>query len=198
MPESRGIFIILHGGIAPDAYNRLLELDINKLRSKDSGFYRLSVGGPLIEGKPIFVDIPRDLPYDAEKKMFSLELKIWTSLKKFNASGTQIGHYVCPSWVIEAVFDALRIFPLDSAGPLAFSAAQPGFTEREWEIACLVAQGMSNKAAAGKLNITESTVKVHLKKIMRRLNAKNRVEVSVRLRTGVPTLSLVSREQERA
>lgn len=196
MAESRGVFIILQCGITPDTYNRLLELEVTRLRSRESGFYRLSAaGGPLVEGKPIFVDLARDLPYEQESRTFSLELKIWTSLKKFNASGTQIGNFLCPDSVTHAVFDALHIFPPDPIGPLLCSSPQFGFSEREWEVACLVGQGLTNKDVARKLGITESTAKVHLKKIMRRLNAKNRVEVSVRLRTGAPLLSLVSQER---
>ncbi|NOX08183.1 MAG: two-component system response regulator NarL [Gammaproteobacteria bacterium] len=52
-------------------------------------------------------------------------------------------------------------------------------TQREEQILSLVAKGLSNKVIARQLNIVESTVKVHVKNILRKLNLHSRVEAAV-------------------
>ena len=52
-------------------------------------------------------------------------------------------------------------------------------TEREREILSLIAAGCSNKLIARKLNITEGTVKVHVKHLLRKLDLASRVEAAV-------------------
>ena len=49
-------------------------------------------------------------------------------------------------------------------------------TEREREVLTLVAQGLSNRAIADELIITERTVKFHVSAIMGKLDAANRTE----------------------
>nr|WP_229680770.1 two-component system response regulator NarL [Marinobacterium zhoushanense] len=52
-------------------------------------------------------------------------------------------------------------------------------TPREKQIIKLIAGGMSNKIIARKLSITEGTVKVHVKHLLKKLGLKSRVEVAV-------------------
>lgn len=52
-------------------------------------------------------------------------------------------------------------------------------TPRETDILDLIAQGLSNKMIARKLDIAESTVKVHVKHLLKKLNLKSRVEAAV-------------------
>ena len=52
-------------------------------------------------------------------------------------------------------------------------------TPRERDILKLLAQGLSNKMIARKLDITESTVKVHVKHLLKKMKLKSRVEVAV-------------------
>ncbi len=52
-------------------------------------------------------------------------------------------------------------------------------TPRERDILKLIAQGLSNKMSARKLDITESTVKVHVKHLLKKMKLKSRVEVAV-------------------
>lgn len=52
-------------------------------------------------------------------------------------------------------------------------------TEREQEILSLIATGCSNKLIARQLKITEGTVKVHVKHLLRKLNLDSRVEAAV-------------------
>ncbi|CAK9885802.1 MAG: Nitrate/nitrite response regulator protein NarL [Candidatus Erwinia impunctatus] len=52
-------------------------------------------------------------------------------------------------------------------------------TRRERGILQLIAQGMTNKAIARKLSITESTVKVHVKHVLKIMKLRSRVEAAV-------------------
>jgi two-component system nitrate/nitrite response regulator NarL len=55
-------------------------------------------------------------------------------------------------------------------------------TEREHEVLHLVASAMTNKQVAAALYISEQTVKNHIKSIMQKLHAKNRVELTLHAR----------------
>jgi len=52
-------------------------------------------------------------------------------------------------------------------------------TEREHEILGLLAEGMSNKLIARRLDISNGTVKVHVKNLLRKLNLRSRLEAAV-------------------
>ena len=52
-------------------------------------------------------------------------------------------------------------------------------TPREMEILCLLADGQSNKLIARNLGISDGTVKLHVKAILRKLGIHSRVEAAV-------------------
>lgn len=52
-------------------------------------------------------------------------------------------------------------------------------TQREREILRELAAGLSNKLIARRLDITEGTVKVHVKHLLKKLNLRSRVEAAV-------------------
>lgn len=54
-----------------------------------------------------------------------------------------------------------------------------GLTDRENEILDCLAEGMNNKNIARKLGISDTTVKVHIKNILRKLNLTSRLEAAV-------------------
>ncbi len=56
---------------------------------------------------------------------------------------------------------------------------EAGLTEQESRILDHIADGKSNKLIARELNIAESTVKVHVKHLLRKLNFRSRVEAAV-------------------
>jgi DNA-binding NarL/FixJ family response regulator len=58
-------------------------------------------------------------------------------------------------------------------------------SSREMRILELVSEGLSNKEIARRLCITESTCKVHLKAILRKLQCKNRTQAAIWHRNGV-------------
>ena len=57
-------------------------------------------------------------------------------------------------------------------------------TAREYEIAGLVAQGLSNKHIARRLTISEGTVKIHLHNTFEKLGGANRTSLAVRMRNA--------------
>jgi two-component system nitrate/nitrite response regulator NarL len=64
-----------------------------------------------------------------------------------------------------------------SAGPPAQDEAE--LTERENQILGSLALGHSNKEIARQLGISDATVKVHIKNLLRKLNMKSRLEAAV-------------------
>lgn len=52
-------------------------------------------------------------------------------------------------------------------------------TEREQQILRLIAEGHSNKVIGRRLDITEATVKVHVKHLLKKLNMRSRVEAAI-------------------
>ncbi|MGA7981582.1 MAG: response regulator [Chromatiaceae bacterium] len=63
----------------------------------------------------------------------------------------------------------------EANAPSAFSDLTP----REHEILCHLADGQSNKAIARVLGISDGTVKLHVKAILRKLDVHSRVEAAV-------------------
>jgi DNA-binding CsgD family transcriptional regulator len=68
-------------------------------------------------------------------------------------------------------------------GPEAPAQASPadGLTQREREVALLVADGLRSREVAERLGIASQTVKSHLKTIFDKLGVRNRVELARRL-----------------
>jgi DNA-binding NarL/FixJ family response regulator len=60
-------------------------------------------------------------------------------------------------------------------------------TARELAVIRAIQKGKSNKVIAYELNMCESTVKVHVRRIMKKLNAKNRTDVAIKSQTVLTT-----------
>jgi DNA-binding NarL/FixJ family response regulator len=58
-------------------------------------------------------------------------------------------------------------------------------TARELAVIRAIQKGKSNKVIAYELNMCESTVKVHVRNIMKKLNAKNRTDVAIKAQTSL-------------
>ena len=56
-----------------------------------------------------------------------------------------------------------------------------GLTNRRRQVATLVCRGLSNRAIAQRLDITEGTVKIHLHSIYERLNIHSRTKLAIAL-----------------
>jgi DNA-binding NarL/FixJ family response regulator len=77
---------------------------------------------------------------------------------------------------------------LHSVAPADFEDLQhSGLTARQLEVARLLAQGCTNKAIAGMLAMSESTVKVHIAAIFRALDVTNRTEAVLAIQRLIQT-----------
>ena len=86
---------------------------------------------------------------------------------------------------IRAVHQGQRRIPPEIAKELAEHVADDILTEREIEVLHRVAAGTSNKIVADQLNLTEATVKAHMKNILSKLGANDRTHaVTIALKRG--------------
>jgi DNA-binding NarL/FixJ family response regulator len=90
--------------------------------------------------------------------------------------------------------------PMDcvfATGGAGIAAGKPSpsaeaVTSRELAVVRAIQQGKSNKVMAYDLNMCESTVKVHIRNIMKKLKAKNRTEVAIKAQTVLSPTPFVS------
>jgi two-component system nitrate/nitrite response regulator NarL len=59
------------------------------------------------------------------------------------------------------------------------SPAAPALTPRERDIVRILSRGASNKDIARELDLAESTVKIHVRNVLRKLNFTSRVQIAV-------------------
>lgn len=102
--------------------------------------------------------------------------------------------YISTSTQLDVVMAAIRVVQASgeipntsqaSSGPELPASVKPGsikfssmFTARQAAVMDALRMGKSNKMIAYELKMKESTVKVHVRNIMKKLKAKNRTEVS--------------------
>jgi len=101
--------------------------------------------------------------------------------------------YIPTSVTLDIAVEAMRLVkaggifvPASSLRSTRRSTGQPEpassrnclFTARQAAVVDALRQGKANKMIAYELNMRESTVKVHVRNIMKKLNAKNRTEVA--------------------
>lgn len=84
-----------------------------------------------------------------------------------------------------AVVDSAFIAQLMSAKPangvtVMTDVVNDNLTKREHEVLGLMADGLSNKQIAARLEISEHTAKFHVNSILQKMNAQKRVEAVVR------------------
>jgi DNA-binding NarL/FixJ family response regulator len=77
---------------------------------------------------------------------------------------------------IREVYAGKSSLPHDLAAQLAASMAQPQLSQRELQVLKQMGLGKSNKEIGQVLYISESTVKTHVKVILKKLNAIGRTE----------------------
>ena len=87
---------------------------------------------------------------------------------------------------IRAIHAGKRRVPPEIATEIAEHVADDSLTERETEILKGVAAGKSNKRIAAELDISEGTVKTHMKSILPKLDASDRTHaVMIALKRGI-------------
>ena len=87
---------------------------------------------------------------------------------------------------IRAVHSGKRRVPPEIATEIAEHVADDALTGREIEVLRRVAAGKSNKLIAAELDISEGTVKTHMKSILPKLDASDRTHaVMIALKRGI-------------
>lgn len=115
----------------------------------------------------------------------------------FDALDCGAASYIPPNVGLSDLIEAIRmsssksvVIPRKSIMALRGAAvtnqgSKPGlerhFTERQLAVAQALQQGAANKTIAYELGLRESTVKVHIRNIMRKLKATNRTQAAFKL-----------------
>lgn len=87
---------------------------------------------------------------------------------------------------IRAVHAGRRYIPADIAQEIAIHAAEEPLTQREIATLELVAAGKANKVIAWELEVSEETVKAHLRSVYSKLGVNDRTQaVTTALRRGI-------------
>ena len=81
--------------------------------------------------------------------------------------------------VVSAQMTGKLVRGLQAAREAPTEAEKDGLSPREREILSHVAKGSSNKEIARNLKVAESTVKIHVQHILRKLNLSSRVQAAV-------------------
>lgn len=101
--------------------------------------------------------------------------------------------YLLKSSLRTQLFDAIRTvhagkryIPPEIANELERHSADATLTARELEVLRRVAAGQSNKRIARDLDVTESTIKAHIRSILPKLDASDRTHaVTIALKRGI-------------
>jgi DNA-binding NarL/FixJ family response regulator len=105
---------------------------------------------------------------------------------------TSVGIEVCVEAISLAIAGGTFILANTNFSPSAATVIEPPqrprqnelsrlFTMRQAEVVQALRKGKANKIIAYELNLRESTVKVHIRNIMKKLKATNRTEVAYKL-----------------
>lgn len=89
-----------------------------------------------------------------------------------------LGEVVYPTHVASLLIANVNDRPVPQQRAAA-AAPSNELSKREVQILRCLLAGQSNKAIARHLHITESTVKMHFKNVMRKINAQNRTQAAV-------------------
>jgi DNA-binding NarL/FixJ family response regulator len=82
--------------------------------------------------------------------------------------------------------DSLMSLDHSGGAPSSFKKPSHGFlTGRQAEVVRAIRCGMTNKRIAFELKMSESTVKAHIRSIMKKLNVRNRTEVALYASKGI-------------
>ena len=92
---------------------------------------------------------------------------------------TMAGESVVSPEMTSKLVSAFQAGPAEGKGAAAAADPIETLSAREREILSLIARGASNKEVARELGIAETTVKIHVQHILRKLNLSSRVQAAV-------------------
>jgi DNA-binding NarL/FixJ family response regulator len=84
------------------------------------------------------------------------------------------GEAVCPPMLCATLFSFIAQLTTDMPAPA--SAAKPDLTLRQQQLLTLVAKGLTNKEIASLLNLSTFTVRNHIHRILKQVDAETRSE----------------------
>jgi two-component system nitrate/nitrite response regulator NarL len=96
-----------------------------------------------------------------------------------------LGESMVPGAVVRSILDGIAVIPEPEPAsevqnqPKASDAGSRSLSAREAEILSSLMEGTPNKLIARKLHVTEATVKVHVKAILRKIGAANRTQAAM-------------------
>ncbi|CAD7032260.1 DNA-binding response regulator [Pseudorhizobium endolithicum] len=98
-----------------------------------------------------------------------------TSLEEINLAAriVQPGLKLLPSDAFSLLYSAPRHAKEDGPQPVKL------LTERELGVLQLLAEGCSNKTIARRLNVSDSTIRVHVRAILKKLKMQNRTQAAL-------------------
>jgi DNA-binding NarL/FixJ family response regulator len=91
------------------------------------------------------------------------------------------GEAVCPPALSSLLFRYAALAILDASSQNA--PARPDLTLRQQQLVSLVAKGLTNKEIASHLNISEFTVRNHIHRILKQVDAESRSEAVENIRS---------------
>ncbi|THA71764.1 LuxR family transcriptional regulator [Streptomyces sp. A0958] len=117
-------------------------------------------------------EVPQEWRSKAEQARTELGARLdWPDFATAWAEGVRMS---APTAVAEALSS-----PAPSRRPVAGAAAEAqSLTPRQAQVALLVAEGLTNRHIAARLDISEWTVVNHVRQVMRRLGCSSRVQVA--------------------
>lgn len=166
-PSPHLIVLALHGSEEEDGLRRLRQATTARIVALADGGHDQAQTGRLL---PLALRGGADAYL--EKSMSSESL-----LRALHL--VMLGEVVYPTHIASLLIAGANERP--SPVPTAARAEGAGgeLSKREIQILRCLLAGQSNKAIARHLQITESTVKMHFKNVMRKINAQNRTQAAV-------------------
>ena len=96
-----------------------------------------------------------------------------------------LGESMLPGTAVRSILDRMALSPEPAAAskvldePKVFDPGARSLSSREAEILSSLMEGNSNKLIARKLHVTEATVKVHVKAVLRKIGVANRTQAAM-------------------
>jgi DNA-binding NarL/FixJ family response regulator len=90
------------------------------------------------------------------------------------------GEAICPPRLCSALFRFVALAPESFCGQ---RSAKPDLTLRQQQLVSLVAKGLTNKEIAARLNLSEFTVRNHIYRILKQVDAESRSQAVETIRS---------------